>query len=234
MAKQDHNFIFVCIFRLFSLCKLKYFVHIWGLTFLLNSEVSHKLVCCTLEISSFSSQQSSPYRIEDGQYSPKPSGSPMMAPSPTSPADFSSQMGQHQLNRSYDSSASSSSFEPSQSPLPEIVVCTAAETTIENNNTIDACPLDSKIFADHFNLDDLSSSFRSLYKSVFQSSLTTTSPNGNQITKKDVLLNSKSLLIFSHIFLWVLYTSLSFLQIDSTTFSCIYFLLHSWRHKFID
>ncbi len=139
----------------------------------------------------FSPQQSSPYRVEEGRYSPR-SGSPLpprMVPSPASSAEYSPHM-QQPLNRSYDSNASSSSFDPAQSPLPEIVVSTAGDSSHSNNNSTEVCAMDNKLFADHFNLDDLSSSFRSLYKSVFQSSLSAGSSNGEP-ERKPMLLNSK-------------------------------------------
>lgn len=116
----------------------------------------------------------------------------MMTPSPTSSVDFTSPMAQQALNRSYDSSASSSSFEPSQSPLPAITVSRAQETNNNNNNSNGAqSSIENKVIAEHFNLDDLSASFRSLYKSVFQNSVGGNGvSNGSQNNgRKDVMLN---------------------------------------------
>ena len=48
-------------------------------------------------------------------------------------------------------------------------------TSKENLDGNRQCALDNKVFAEHFNLDDLSASFRSLYKSVFDQSLSTVS-----------------------------------------------------------
>ena len=144
----------------------------------------------------FALQQSSPYRDENSGYSPKPGSPmpPMMTPSPTSSVDFTSHMTQQALNRSCDSSASSSSFEPSQSPLPAITVSRAQETNNNNGNGAN-CSIENKVIAEHFNLDDLSASFRSLYKSVFQNSVGSGGvSNGSQNSaRKDVMLNGKFL-----------------------------------------
>ena len=118
--------------------------------------------------------------------------------SPSSP-NFASGMT-HGLNRSCDSSASSSSFDHAQSPLPSITVSNTSENQDDNNNAKRDSLIvgEPKGLAEQFNLDDLSASFRSLYKSVFQSSLCTGSGNGsgNQITaSKDVMLNGKHLLL---------------------------------------
>ena len=128
---------------------------------------------------------------------------PMMTPSPTSSVDFTSHMTQQVLNRSCDSSASSSSFEPSQSPLPAITVSRAQEANNNNNNNNNGdgaqCSIENKVIAEHFNLDDLSASFRSLYKSVFQNSVGSVGvSNGSQNNgRKDVMLNGELLGFFS-------------------------------------
>ena len=88
-------------------------------------------------------------------------------------------MGPQHLNSSYGSQASSTSYD-SGSSIPEITVTGGDK---ENNNSLilddKNSPLDSKVFAEHFNLDDLSASFRSLYKSVFQQSVNSGSSNGS-------------------------------------------------------
>eukprot|EP00794_Sanderia_malayensis_P015405 gene15405-16977_t len=137
-------------------------------------------------------RQSSPYRMEEGRYSPNSPLYPKMVPSPKSPSEHTPRSSHQTLNRSYDSTTSSSSFETGQSPLPEIILNDASGDIAENNNTIEGCAMDSKLFAENLNLDDLSASFRSLYKSVFQSSVNggASAPIGNsQVTRKDVLLS---------------------------------------------
>ena len=119
--------------------------------------------------------------------------------SPSSP-DFASGMNHHALNRSCDSSASSSSFDHAQSPLPSITVSNTSDSQ-DNNNNAKSNNDQPKGLAEQFNLDDLSASFRSLYKSVFQSSLCGGTGNGNtnQITaSKDVMLNGKNFLILQN------------------------------------
>ena len=144
-------------------------------------------------------QQSSPYRDENCRYSPR-GGSPLPPMlSPSSP-DFASAMNHHALNRSCDSNASSSSFDPAQSPLPSITVSNTSDVQDSNNNSKNDHILNDqpKGLAEQFNLDDLSASFRSLYKSVFQSSLSGGAMNGNgsQITaSKDVMLNGRNLFV---------------------------------------
>ena len=47
------------------------------------------------------------------------------------------------------------------------------------NNNQRQCALDNSLLSEHFNLDDLSASFRSLYKSVFQATTSNTESNTN-------------------------------------------------------
>ena len=80
--------------------------------------------------------------------------------------------------------------------MPSITVSNTTDAQDRNNNG--SLQLESKGIADTLNLDDLSASFRSLYKSVFQSSLSGGTVNGNQLgPRKDVMLNGETYLIFA-------------------------------------
>ncbi|XP_066936339.1 forkhead box protein J2-like [Clytia hemisphaerica] len=86
------------------------------------------------------------------------------------------------LNNSFESTSSSDYSNPnsvgSSLETPQIFVnnqsaaalATQVNSTKPSSQKTDPsrqCALDNKVFAEHFNLDDLSASFRSLYKSVF-------------------------------------------------------------------
>ena len=82
---------------------------------------------------------------------------------------------------------------------PEIYVNDKSDTTASNNrgsgngniggnmgNNGRQCALDNKVFAEHFNLEDLSASFKSLYKSVFDQSVSSNSSmsTGNNLVQR--------------------------------------------------
>ena len=134
-------------------------------------------------------QQSSPYRDQQA-YSPQPSPTSPSQPSPNSPP---------QLIHSYDSNNSSdynSSSHNSNDDKSQIKILINERDSIEQNQALGGrrlCPLDSKVFAEHFSLDDLSASFRSLYKSVFTQSISGGVPIANIETR-----SRNGMLIFSY------------------------------------
>ena len=79
------------------------------------------------------------------------------------------------------------------------------QTKTTNNSSTTAkgdsrqCALDNKVFAEHFNLDDLSASFRSLYKSVFtqQQSSTSNSSGSMNMPTSSQSTTPKGLFLFS-------------------------------------
>jgi len=134
-----------------------------------------------LKLSSVSIQQLSPYGDSRGGHSPGRT-SPNVS-SPSSP---------QKLNNSFESNSSSDYSNPSVNPLdaPKIFVndrtlltqntkniASQQKTTTDPGNK--QCALDNKVFAEHFNLDDLSASFRSLYKSVFTQSTSSNSSSSS-------------------------------------------------------
>ena len=62
------------------------------------------------------------------------------------------------------------------------------------NNNQRQCALDNSLLSEHFNLDDLSASFRSLYKSVFQATNSNTESNTNLRNGKGKVLEFSFLL----------------------------------------
>jgi len=97
-------------------------------------------------------RQCSPYRDRNTNTPTSPQASP------ASPLDQSN-------DSNHSSDYCSTSHNSNGSIPPKIFV--SEISTANDNNTQRQCALDNKVFAEHFNLDDLSASFRSLYKSVF-------------------------------------------------------------------
>lgn len=76
---------------------------------------------------------------------------------------------------------------------PQIYVSDTENSKVVLNNNQRQCALDNSLLSEHFNLDDLSASFRSLYKSVFQATNSNTESNtnlknGNQVNTKGKVL----------------------------------------------
>ena len=177
--------------------------------FLTVNKRSHSFI--TLVITFYLNfQQLSPYGNNRAGHSP---GRTSPVVSPSSP---------QKLNNSFESNSSSSDYSNPNSvsnlEAPHIYVNDRAAITMPSqsktttNSLTSAkgesrqCALDNKVFAEHFNLDDLSASFRSLYKSVFtqqastsNSSGTMNMPNSSQITAPKglfLLINFLQLKVF--------------------------------------
>lgn len=115
------------------------------------------------------------------------------SPGRTSPS-ISSPSSPQKLNTSYESNGSASDQYNSMAPVapPQIYVNDKSDTTSSVNSASRGddrqCALDNKVFAEHFNLEDLSASFRSLYKSVFDNSVslngTTSASSGSGVGQR--------------------------------------------------
>ena len=152
-------------------------------------------------------QQLSPYGSNRAGHSPG-RVSPVISPivSPSSP---------QKLNNSFESNSSSSDYSNPNSVVsshdtPHIYVNNHSAINLPpqtkpatNNHSTSAksidsrqCALDNKSFAEHFNLDDLSASFRSLYKTVFNQSSSSNSSGGMNMSSVPIIKpkgNSNSL-----------------------------------------
>lgn len=156
----------------------------------------------------FCFQNSSPYRQKVYQTSSNSSTGRASPSSPQLQQQFSPQnpysSPQHPCSSptgSYGSNSNASSDYCESSPRStEYQPKIWAPTLTNNNEDVSIvveeklCPLDNKVFTETFNLDDLSASFRSLYKSVYNQ--TNASPNNNNTTSSEPTPSGKKFVMF--------------------------------------
>lgn len=120
------------------------------------------------------------------------------SPGRTSP-NVSSPPSPQKLNNSFESTGSSEQYNSMASLDPPQIYVNDKSNSTGHGERVDGrqCALDNKVFAEHFNLDDLSASFRSLYKSVFDQSVNSNTSNAST----GGMQRTKGWNIFTHRFL---------------------------------